>query len=153
MQTVFFQSFSFLISNSSFCLSRSKFSISKSNFSLSFIRTDKCSSLIFSSLVSLFLFLFPCAFCDDGTVKIWHSGLGFTSKIGFCNCILEESSPSPSPSKRACGKAHCRGSVALLVPDSVRIKHDVSSTVLVEVVEAVVETQKITGHAVMQDVN
>ena len=154
MQTVFFQSFSFLISNSSFCFSRSKFSISKSNFSLSFIRTDKCSSLIFSSLVSaLSLFLFSGAFCDDGTVKIWHSGLGFTSKIGFCNCIQEESSPSPSPSKRACGKAHCRGSVALLVPDSVRIKHDVSSTVLAEVVEAVVETQKITGHGVMQDDN
>ena len=63
---------------------------------------------------------------------------------------MKESSPSPSPSKRACGKAHCRGSVALLVPGSVRIKH-VSSTVLVEVVEAVVENQKITGHGIMQD--
>lgn len=108
----------------------------------------------FSSLVSLFLFLFPGAFCDAGTVKIWHSGLGFTSKTGFCNCTMEESSTSPSPSKRACGKAHCRGSVALLVPGSVRIKHDDSSTVLVEVVEAVAElNQKITDHGIMQDNN
>ena len=34
-----------------------------------------------------------------------------------------------------------------------RIKHDVSSTVLVEVVEAVVENQKITGHGIMRDDN
>jgi len=66
---------------------------------------------------------------------------------------MEESSPSPTPSKRACGKAHCRGSVALLVPGSVRIKHDASSTVLDEVVEAVVENKKITGHGIMQDDN
>lgn len=134
--------FNFSISNSSFCLSRSKFSISKSNFLLSFVRTAKCISVIFSSLVSLFLFLLPGAFCDDSTVKIWCSSWGFVSTTRSCVCTGESSAPTSS------GKEHCSdcscGSVALLIPGSVKIKH-AFCTVLVEEVVAMIEIKRLVA--------